>query len=62
MECFLKLGLSLPKNLKIASIGPITSETAAKLGFEVHITAQQYTIPGLCDAIVKYAALQAPPQ
>jgi uroporphyrinogen III methyltransferase/synthase len=40
----------------IASIGPITSDTAAKLGFDVHITAQTYTIPGLCDAIIKYYA------
>ena len=38
----------------IASIGPITTDTAKELGFEVHITAHTYTIPGLCDAIMKY--------
>jgi len=40
----------------IASIGPITTDTATELGFEVHITAQTYTIPGLCDAILKHYA------
>ena len=40
--------------ITIASIGPITTDTAKKLGFEVHITAQTYTIPGLCDAILKH--------
>jgi uroporphyrinogen III methyltransferase/synthase len=34
-----------------ASIGPITTETAEALGFDVHVTAEEYTIPGLCDAI-----------
>jgi uroporphyrinogen III methyltransferase/synthase len=38
----------------IASIGPITTDTAKELGFEVHITAHTYTIPGLCDAIMKH--------
>lgn len=35
----------------IASIGPITTETAEKLGFNVTLTADDYTIPGLTDAI-----------
>ncbi|UCD79288.1 MAG: uroporphyrinogen-III C-methyltransferase [Desulfobacterales bacterium] len=38
----------------VASIGPITSDTAAELGFDVQITAKSYTIPGLCDAILSY--------
>ena len=38
----------------VASIGPITSDTAAELGFDVKITAKSYTIPGLCDAILSY--------
>lgn len=41
----------LIKGVTIASIGPITAETAKDLGFEVHITAETFTIPGLCDAI-----------
>jgi uroporphyrinogen III methyltransferase / synthase len=44
----------LTKGITIASIGPITTETAMELGFEVPITAKSYTIPGLCDAIVAH--------
>jgi uroporphyrinogen III methyltransferase/synthase len=44
----------LIKGITIASIGPITTETAIESGFEVAITAKSYTIPGLCDAIVKF--------
>jgi len=47
---------SLLKDVAISSIGPITTETAQKLGFTVHITAQDYTIPGLCQAIERYFA------
>jgi len=45
---------NLLDGVTIASIGPITTDTAEKLGFEVHITAPTYTIPGLCDAILKH--------
>ena len=38
----------------IASIGPITTDTAVELGFKVDITAQTYTIPGLCEAITRF--------
>ena len=44
----------LIKGVTIASIGPITSDTAKKLGFDVHITAEDYTIPGLVEAILQY--------
>ncbi|MGD8990375.1 MAG: uroporphyrinogen-III C-methyltransferase [Desulfobacterales bacterium] len=44
----------LIQDVTIASIGPITSNTAIELGFDVHITAESYTIPGLVDAILKY--------
>ena len=40
----------------IASIGPITTETAIKTGFNVHITAQSHTIAGLCTAILRFFA------
>ena len=43
---------ALLADTRIASIGPITTETAEKLGFKVDITADTYTIPGLCEAIV----------
>jgi uroporphyrinogen III methyltransferase/synthase len=48
---------SLMAGVRVASIGPITTETAASLGIEVDVTADEYTIPGLCRAIQKlYAA------
>ena len=40
--------------VKVASIGPITTDTASELGFKVDVTAESYTIPGLCEAILKY--------
>ena len=40
--------------VKVASIGPITAETAMDLGFDVHIVADSFTIPGLCEAIVQH--------
>ena len=45
----------LVKSATIASIGPITTETAEKLGFKVHITAEKFTIPGLVEAILNHA-------
>ena len=45
---------SLIEGVTVASIGPITSDTARDLGFTVHIEAQDFTIPGLCDAIVQH--------
>ncbi len=39
------------KNAVFASIGPITSETLRKFGFEPHIEAEEYTIEGLVRAI-----------
>ena len=52
----------LPKNqipdlmaqTAVACIGPITADTAKDLGFTVALTADTYTIPGLCEAICKY--------
>ena len=46
----------LIQDITIASIGPITADTAKEMGFEIHIVADAYTIPGLCEAIVKYYA------
>jgi uroporphyrinogen III methyltransferase / synthase len=43
-------------NVRIASIGPITTETAQALGFKVDITAATFTIPGLCEAIVNFCS------
>jgi uroporphyrinogen III methyltransferase/synthase len=45
---------TLLEGVTIASIGPITAATAQELGLSVHIIAESYTIPGLCDAILRY--------
>ncbi len=38
---------------KITSIGPITSQTAREFGLDVHIEAQEFTIAGLVEAIMR---------
>lgn len=38
---------------KVACIGPITSQTARECGLKVHIEAQEYTIAGLVEAIIR---------
>ena len=45
---------SLIKGVTAASIGPITTDTARELGFKVDIIAQDYTIDGLCKAILEH--------
>lgn len=40
--------------LKIACIGPITSQTARELGLNVQIEASEFTIDGLVEAIVQH--------
>ena len=46
---------ALMKTVTVASIGPITSQTARDLGFHVAIEAQSYTIPGLVQAIIDHS-------
>jgi uroporphyrinogen III methyltransferase/synthase len=47
-------GPELLKGLTLASIGPITTQTAADLGLEVQVTAQEYTIEGLVLALTQH--------
>ena len=42
----------LMQGILVASIGPITSQTARDLGLAVDVEAESYTIPGLVQAIV----------
>ena len=39
------------KDVLVASIGPITSDTARDLGLTVGVEAEEYTIPGLVQAV-----------
>ncbi len=43
----------LPDSVTVACIGPITAETARELGLGVDVVAEEYTIPGLVDALVQ---------
>ncbi len=38
----------------LASIGPVTTETIVKYGFKPAITADEFTINGIVDALIKY--------
>jgi uroporphyrinogen III methyltransferase/synthase len=49
-------GPKLLEGLILASIGPITTQTARDHGLDVQITADEYTIEGLVSAIHSYFA------
>jgi uroporphyrinogen III methyltransferase/synthase len=51
VENFLALGLPWPKEMRVASIGPITSKTARDHGLNVDIEARRHDIDGLVQAI-----------
>jgi uroporphyrinogen III methyltransferase/synthase len=42
-------------DVKIASIGPVTSDTIRKFGLTPALEPEDYTIPGLVDALIKDA-------
>ena len=54
VECFFDLGLELPKGIKVASIGPVTSDTLKARGIKIDIEAKEHSIPGLVKAIRKH--------
>jgi uroporphyrinogen III methyltransferase/synthase len=45
---------SLLRGVVVASIGPITADTAARQGLSSHIVPDSYTIPALADALVRH--------
>ncbi len=47
------------RGVAVASIGPITSQTARELGVEVTTEASESTIPGLVNAIVEHLRRRA---
>ena len=55
-ENFFALNLPLPADLKFASIGPVTTTALKSLGHPPHVEAKQHDIPGLVQAILKWAA------
>jgi len=44
----------LPSNIRIACIGPVTTATAKKAGFQVDIEQKEYTIEGLVSSLVQH--------
>jgi uroporphyrinogen-III synthase/chlorite dismutase len=42
----------IPQHTQLASIGPITSQTARELGLRIDIEAKEFTIDGLVSAII----------
>ncbi len=52
---------SLPA-VTVACIGPVTADTAKGLGLRVDIVAQKFTIPGLVEALVHWAAAKSNPE
>lgn len=50
------VGNDVLSGVRLASIGPVTSATARRLGLEVSVEARQYTIDGLIQAMEEFAA------
>ncbi|SHE88359.1 uroporphyrinogen III methyltransferase / synthase [Desulfacinum infernum DSM 9756] len=48
--------LKLLEKTTVACIGPITADTARGRGVPVHVVAEEYTIPGLVQALCDYLA------
>ncbi len=55
VEGFLDLGLSIPDETAIASIGPITSNALVESGYDPDSEAESNDIPGLIQAVVDLA-------
>ncbi len=51
---FLALGLPWPAGMQVASIGPITSQTARDRGLTIAVEARQHDVPGLVEAIRRF--------
>jgi uroporphyrinogen-III synthase len=55
VEGFLDLGLSIPDETAIASIGPVTSAALEKNGYDPDREAESSDISGLVAAVVELA-------
>ncbi len=55
LECLAPEGPAALDGLLLASIGPVTSDAAARLGVRIDATASSYTSRGLVEALVAYA-------
>jgi uroporphyrinogen III methyltransferase/synthase len=48
------------KDVLVASIGPITSDTCRELGLTVGVEADEFTIPGLAQAVLDTLGTEGP--
>jgi len=58
VENFLALGLAWPRDVRVASIGPITSQTARDRGLKIDVEARRHDIDGLVEAIRNFFATE----
>jgi uroporphyrinogen III methyltransferase/synthase len=54
VDNFLALGLPWPKEMRVASIGPVTSETARAHGLKIDMEARRHDIEGLVETIKRF--------
>src|SRR5262245_28471311 len=59
VENFLALGLPWPQGMQVASIGPITSQTARDNGLRIDVEAKRHDSDGLVEAISDFFAGKA---
>ena len=55
------VGVTLPANIVIASIGPITSATLHDLGYPPQVEAAEANVASLAENLVKYLGLWETP-
>ena len=49
------MGDRFPRDARVVSIGPVTSDTARELGIEVHVEAERHDVDGLVAALLEDA-------
>jgi uroporphyrinogen III methyltransferase/synthase len=54
------VGDGFPRNARVVSIGPVTSEAAREAGLTVHVEAERHDPDGLVEALVTDATARAP--
>jgi uroporphyrinogen III methyltransferase/synthase len=54
VDHFMNLKVALPKDIKIASIGPVTSTAVRRHGLKVNVEAKTHSIPGLVEAVASF--------
>ncbi len=61
MDLLVGVNASIPAAVRVACIGPITADAARGRGLDVAAVAQEYTIPGLIQALSDSAAVRSIP-